>query len=64
MVVKWGIIFSACFVSLMALISWADVAFYQWPTTADGWIPLIAFTSMSFVLVRLSYIGWDTVSSD
>lgn len=61
---KWIIIGLAGLVSLMSLVSWIDVAIYAWPSTIDGWIPLLATTIIGGILIRLSFLNWNGITQD
>ncbi|RUM78600.1 MAG: hypothetical protein DSZ16_09990 [Candidatus Thioglobus sp.] len=55
---KWLLITLAVAVNLLTLISWIDAAFYHWPSTTSGWVPLLASSAIGVVLIKISLLDW------
>ena len=55
---KWLVITLTVAVNLLTLISWIDAAFYHWPSTTSGWVPLLASSAIGVVLIKVSLLDW------
>jgi hypothetical protein len=55
---KWLVITLTVAVNLLTLVSWIDAAFYHWPSTTSGWVPLLASSAIGVVLIKVSLLDW------
>lgn len=55
---KWLVITLTVAVNLLTLVSWIDAAFYHWPSTTSGWVPLLASSAIGVVLIKISLLDW------